>query len=190
MIALAGVAILAVYTFATFGILAAIKTDDVSIVTGIVDALQLQFDAVLGGYDWLFDLAVVGLLFTFFGNMVTWSIGANQTIGATGLDKTAPGVFGHVNKRFGTPDYAFVLMGVIATAITVLAYALDPEPGERLLDAVRPLVDRVPDPVPADVPGAARAAAQVPRPTPAVRRAGRHGRRLDQHGALRGRHRS
>jgi amino acid transporter len=127
MIVLAGVAILAVYTFATFGILAAIKAEDVSIVTGIVDALQLQFDAVLGGYDWLFDLAVVGLLFTFFGNMVTWSIGANQTIGATGLDKTAPGLFGHVNRRFGTPDYAFVLMGIIATAITVLAYALDPE---------------------------------------------------------------
>jgi glutamate:GABA antiporter len=66
------------------------------------------------------------LLFTFFGNMVTWSIGANQTIGATGLDKTAPGVFGHVNKKYGTPDYAFVLMGVIATAITILAYVLDP----------------------------------------------------------------
>jgi amino acid transporter len=59
--------------------------------------------------------------------MVTWSIGANQTIGATGLDQTAPGIFGHVNRRFGTPDYAFVLMGVIATAITVLAYALDPD---------------------------------------------------------------
>jgi glutamate:GABA antiporter len=127
MILLAGGAILAVYTFATFGILSAIKTEDVSIVTGIVDALQLSFDEVLGGYGWLFDIAVVGLLFTFFGNMVTWSIGANQTIGATGLDKTAPGVFGHVNRRFGTPDYAFVLMGLIATAITILAYALDPD---------------------------------------------------------------
>jgi len=127
MIVLAGAAILAVYTFATFGILAAIPTEDVSIVTGIVDALQLQFDEVFGSAGWVFDLAVVGLLFTFFGNMVTWSIGANQTIGATGLDKTAPGVFGHINKRFGTPDYAFVLMGVIATAITVVAYALDPD---------------------------------------------------------------
>jgi amino acid transporter len=126
MVVLAGAAILAVYTFATFGILASIKTEDVSIVTGIVDALQLSFDQVLGGWHWLFDLVVVGLLFTFFGNMVTWSIGANQTIGATGLDETAPGVFGHVNKRYGTPDYAFVLMGIIATAITVLAYVLDP----------------------------------------------------------------
>jgi len=126
MIILAGAAILAVYTFATFGILASTKTADVSIVTGIVDALKLSFDEVLGGAGWLFDVAVVALLFTFFGNMVTWSIGANQTISATGLDKTAPGVFGHVNRRFGTPDYAFLLMGVIATGITVLAYAVDP----------------------------------------------------------------
>jgi glutamate:GABA antiporter len=126
MIILAGAAILAVYMFATFGILASIKAEDVSIVTGIVDALKLSFDEVLGGATWLFNITVVALLFTFFGNMVTWSIGANQTIGATGLDKTAPGVFGHVNRRFGTPDYAFVLMGIIATAITILAYVLDP----------------------------------------------------------------
>ena len=85
-----------------------------------------MFDEMLGGASWLFNIAVVALLFTFFGNMVTWSIGANQTISATGLDDTAPGVFGHVNKRFGTPDYAFVLMGIIATGITILAYVLDP----------------------------------------------------------------
>lgn len=126
MIILAGVAILGVYMFATFGILASTPVEDVSIVTGIVDALKLSFNEVLGGATWLFNIVVVALLFTFFGNMVTWSIGANQTIGATGLDKTAPGVFGHVNKRFGTPDYAFILMGLIATGITILAYALDP----------------------------------------------------------------
>ena len=125
MIIVAGAAILAVYTFATFGVLASTKTADVSIVTGIVDALKLSFDEVLGGLGWLFPIAAVALLFTFFGNMVTWSIGANQTIGATGLDKTAPGVFGHVNRRFGTPDYAFLLMGAIATAVTILAYTLD-----------------------------------------------------------------
>jgi amino acid transporter len=126
MIVLAGAAILAVYMFATFGILSSIKTEDVSIVTGITDALKLMVAEVAGGAAWLFNIAVVALLFTFFGNMVTWSIGANQTISATGLDETAPGVFGHVNKRFGTPDHAFVLMGVIATAITIVAYVLDP----------------------------------------------------------------
>jgi amino acid transporter len=126
MIVMAGAAILAVYMFATFGVLAATPVESVSIVTGITDALKVMVEEVMGGAGWLFNVAVVALLFTFFGNMVTWSIGANQTIGATGLDETAPGVFGHVNRRFGTPDYAFVLMGIIATAITVIAYGLDP----------------------------------------------------------------
>lgn len=124
MIVLAGVLILGVYMFATFGILASLKLGSLSIVTGIADAMKLSFDNVLGGYTWLYDILMVGLLFTFLGNMVTWSIGSNHSMGSTGLDKTAPRVFGHVNKRFLTPDYAFVLMGVIATAVTLVNYAL------------------------------------------------------------------
>ena len=124
MIVLAGVVIVAIYMFATFGILGSLKLHDVSIVTGIADALKLGFSNVLGGYTWLFDIVIVGLLFTFIGNMVTWSLGANHSMGATGLDKTAPGVFGHVHARFRTPDYAFILMGVIASAVTILNYVL------------------------------------------------------------------
>ena len=56
--------------------------------------------------------------------MVTWSTGANHSINVTGLDRSAPSVFGHLNRRFGTPDYAFVLMAAVATALTVLNYAL------------------------------------------------------------------
>ena len=43
-------------------------------------------------------------------------------MGSTGLDRSAPGLFGHANRRFFTPDYAFVLMGVLATALTVVNY--------------------------------------------------------------------
>jgi glutamate:GABA antiporter len=124
MIVLAGVAIVAVYMLATFGILGSLKLHDVSIVTGIADALKLGFANVLGGYTWLFDIVIIGLLFTFVGNMVTWSLGANHSMSATGLDKTAPGVFGHIHPRFKTPDYAFILMGVIASAVTVVNYLL------------------------------------------------------------------
>ncbi|HQJ26552.1 MAG TPA: APC family permease [Thermoleophilia bacterium] len=124
MIVAAGAAILAVYMFATFGILASLKLDNLSIVTGIADAMKLSFDSVLVGWGWLYNIVIIGLLFTFVGNMVTWSIGANHSMAATGLDKTAPGVFGHVNRRFKTPDYTFVLWGVVATIVTLLNYAL------------------------------------------------------------------
>jgi amino acid transporter len=124
MILYAGGAILFVYMFSTFGILASIPLKDVNIVTGIADALKIAFNSVLAGWNWLYNVVIVMLLFTFFGNMVTWSIGANHSIAATGMDKTAPGVFAHENKRFGTPDYAFYLMGAIASVVTVCNYLL------------------------------------------------------------------
>lgn len=124
MIFAAGGAILFVYMFATFGVLAAIPVADIQIETGIVDALKPAFEAVLGDAAGpAFAIMALGVLFTFLGNMVTWSIGANESLAATGMDETAPGLFGHKNKN-GAPDYAFYLMGAIATVLTILTYAL------------------------------------------------------------------
>ena len=106
------------------GILGSIKLEDVSIVSGIADALKISFGAVFGGMGWLFDIIIVVIMFTFIGNMVTWTIGCNHTLAATGLDKTAPSVFGHYHKRWGTPDYAIYLTGAVATALTILNYWL------------------------------------------------------------------
>ena len=125
MIYASGAAILFTYMFATFGILAIIPVGDIQIETGIVDALRPAFEGVLGAAAGpVFAIVALGVLFTFLGNMVTWSIGANESIAATGMDKAAPGVFGHKHPRNGTPDYAFYLMGVIATIVTIATYAL------------------------------------------------------------------
>jgi len=125
MIYASGAAILFTYMFATFGILAIIPVGDIKIETGIVDALRPAFESVLGAAAGpVFAIVALGVLFTFLGNMVTWSIGANESISATGMDKTAPGVFGHKHPKNGTPDYAFYLMGIIATVVTIATYAL------------------------------------------------------------------
>lgn len=124
MVLISGVAIVAVYMFASFGILASLKPNDLSIVTGIADSMKLSFHNVLGGYTWLYDIFMIGLLFTLFGNMVTWTLGSGHSYATTGLDKAAPGIFGHVNKRFLTPDYAFILMGAVATVLTIINYQL------------------------------------------------------------------
>ena len=124
MLLFAGAIIVGAQLLGNFGILAAIPLKNLSIVSGMADAMKLSFDAVLGGAATvIYDVFIVLLLFSFIGNMVTWSIGANHSMASTGLDRSAPGVFGHVNKRFLTPDYAFVLMGVLATALTVVNYA-------------------------------------------------------------------
>jgi glutamate:GABA antiporter len=124
MLLMGGLIIVGAQLIGNFGILAAVPLKNLSIVSGMADAMKLSFDAVLGSAATpIYDIFIVLLLFTLIGNMVTWSIGANHSMASTGLDRSAPGVFGHVNRRFTTPDYAFVLMGVVATAITVVNYA-------------------------------------------------------------------
>ena len=125
MILIAGLAIVGTQVAGMAGILAALPLQELSIVSGIADAMRLSFDRVLGGgATAAYDVVIVLLLFTFVGTMVTWSTGANHSINVTGLDRSAPAVFGHVNRRFGTPDYAFVLMAAVATALTIVNYAL------------------------------------------------------------------
>ena len=124
MLLFAGAIIVGAQLLGNFGILAAIPLKNLSIVTGMADAMKLSFHAVLGGAaTTVFDVFIVLLLFSLIGNMVTWSIGSNHSMASTGLDRSAPGVFGHVNRRFTTPDYAFALMGVLATALTIVNYA-------------------------------------------------------------------
>jgi amino acid transporter len=125
MILIAGLAIVGTQVLGMAGILAALPLEKLSIVSGIADAMRLSFERALGGAaTGAYDVVIVLLLFTFVGTMVTWSTGANHSINVTGLDRAAPAVFGHVNRRFGTPDYAFVLMAAVATALTVVNYAL------------------------------------------------------------------
>jgi amino acid transporter len=120
----AGIMIIAAYMIGIIGILGSIPLEDVSIVEGIAESLKLSFGELFGSATWLYDALVVLILFAFIGNMVTWTIGCNHTIAATGLDKTAPGVFGHYHKRWGTPDYAIYVTGAVATALTILNYLL------------------------------------------------------------------
>ena len=123
MLLFAGLIIVGAQLIGNFGILAAVPLQKLSIVTGMADAMKLSFATVLGGAAKpVYDFFIVLLLFTLVGNIVVWSIGANHSMGSTGLDRAAPGLFGHVNRRFITPDYAFLLMGVLATALTFVNY--------------------------------------------------------------------
>ena len=71
-----GVVIAAIYLFSAFGIGAAVPTSEISVDSGLIDAVSLmtgQAGGVLVG--------VVALLFliTLFGNMISWSMGVNST---------------------------------------------------------------------------------------------------------------
>jgi len=120
MVVLAGVVILFVYMFATFGILAVVPVSKINIVTGIADALRIVSATLMPGQSLVFNALVV---FTFLGNMITWSIGANHSVAAAAVDRAMPRPFGHMN-RWESPWLVFVLMGAIASALTVMNFTL------------------------------------------------------------------
>ena len=68
-----GIAIAALYLFSSFGIGAAIPAMDISLDSGIMDAVGIM--AGVGSV--LFIVVGIVFLITLFGNMVSWSFGAN-----------------------------------------------------------------------------------------------------------------
>ncbi|MDX1961228.1 MAG: APC family permease [Leptospiraceae bacterium] len=121
-IAISGLIISIIYILSTIGILIVIPGKDINIVTGLNDAFMQLINSSLGNnYSWLYYLMVTTLLFALFATMIAWSIGANGVMVETGLDKKVK-FFSHRHSKYESPDYAFYVMGIIASSICVLNF--------------------------------------------------------------------
>ena len=116
----AGALIAFFYLFATVGMLLALPLDQLGLVSGIVNTLQ----AVLGSSA-IANIAViilgVGVLYTFFANMVTWTMGANRTAAQAADEGTLPEIFGKLHPVNKTPVGAYIITGIVSTLV-VIAY--------------------------------------------------------------------
>ena len=122
MTVFAGIIIAALYIFGTFGILAAVPAENVDTVDGFFYALQ-ELTSVFGpAQGVVFNVIMVVALATLVSNMVSWGMGAVETLDAIGLEKRSK-ILGHKHKKYGTNDYAYILMGAIATLLIVLNFA-------------------------------------------------------------------
>lgn len=123
MTILAGIIITALYVFGTFGILAAIPAAEVDTADGFFYALQ-ELCSVFGsaGRPIFIVITVIAAL-TLVANMVSWSMGANEVLAASELDKRSK-LLGHRNKKYDTPDGLYIIMGLISTALLVLNFTL------------------------------------------------------------------
>ena len=114
-----GALIAVFYILGTVGILMALPLDQLGLVSGIVDTLKI----LLGGTP-LGNAVVVVLgiaaLYTFLANMVTWTIGANRTAAEASKEHELPEIFGREHPVKKTPVGAFVLTGIVSTAVIVI----------------------------------------------------------------------
>lgn len=115
----AGAAIVVFYLLATFGILAALPVSEIGLIEGVLDTVgKLLGDSELAKTVTM--IVGLGALYTFFANMVTWTLGANRTAQAAAADGELPAVFASLHKTYKTPVGAFLWTGAVSTVVIVL----------------------------------------------------------------------
>lgn len=107
------------YIVGTIGILVAIPADEIGLVAGLVETFRL-FLAELPGSEFLVILLGIVALFTFVGNMVTWSMGASRAALEAAHEGELPAYFAKEHPVHKTPIGANMLLGLISTAVVIL----------------------------------------------------------------------
>ena len=111
--------VFSMYVLGTFAVLAAVPVEDIDLVEGLVDTFRVLFgESPLG----VAAATLIGafVLFTFFSNSVTWSIGANRAAAEAAIDHELPRFFGITHERYGTPMGAAITLGAAMSAILLI----------------------------------------------------------------------
>ena len=112
-----GLVIAGVYLLGGFGIGAVIPSSEVDAASGLIEAVVLMSGRDSGGF-----ICAVTLLFvvTLFGNMISWSLGINNTACYAAEQGDMPAAFARRRVSNGMPIGAAVINGIVAAVICVL----------------------------------------------------------------------
>lgn len=123
MTIIAGAAITFFYAFGTFGVLAALPSSEINEVDSFVYALQ-ELCSIFGpAQNVIFTILILLSIITLVANMITWTMGANESFMAAGLDKRSK-LLAHRHKKHDTADNLYYIMGIVSTILIILNYAL------------------------------------------------------------------
>ena len=113
-IILGGLIIAGIYLLGGFGIGAVIPADQVDAASGLIEAVM-----IMRGTDSGIFISAVTLLFlvTLFGNMISWSLGINNTACYAAEHGDMPKLFAYRSARNRMPVGAVILNGIVAAVI-------------------------------------------------------------------------
>ena len=117
-----GIVIAAIYLFSAFGIGAAVDVREISVDSGLIDAVSL----ILGA-DGGVLVGVVALLFlvTLCGNMISWSMGVNSTAALAADHNDMPRIFAKRWAKNNMPVGSAVASGVVASGVCILGVLIE-----------------------------------------------------------------
>ena len=117
-IALSGLLIAFFYLFATLGMLLALPLAHLSLVQGIVGALEAVFGQTGAGGLVVHALGVA-VLASFLATMVTWTQGTSRTAVRAAQEGSLPGILGRLDPRQATPVGAALFSGALASLVLI-----------------------------------------------------------------------
>ena len=115
-IVLGGLAIGAIYLFASFGIGAAIPADQIDPDFGMIYAVM----TMVGEASPIFVVICFVFLITLFANMASWSFGVNFVADYAAKHGNMPKVFSHESAKTEMPTGAAIVNGVVASLALML----------------------------------------------------------------------
>lgn len=116
-IVIGGLAIAAIYLIGGLGIGAAIPTSEISVDSGLIDAVMLMSGTETGLF-----VSLVALLFlvTLFGNMISWSMGVNSTAAYAANHGDMPKFFTKRWSKNDMPIGSALMNGIVASGVVLL----------------------------------------------------------------------
>lgn len=115
-----GAAIAFLYLFATIGILLALSLTKLELVQGLIDTFEVIFGSNGVGKVAVYALGI-GVLYTYFTNMTTWTMGANRSAVEAANEGELPKILGREHPVHRTPLAALVGSGIISTAVLLVS---------------------------------------------------------------------
>ncbi|QTM00086.1 amino acid permease [Iocasia frigidifontis] len=123
MTILAGVLIAVLYIIGTYGLLVAIPADQIDPLDGFFYALKELCSIFGAGQIIAFRIIISIALFTLVSNMISWTLGGVEVLDEAEFTKKTK-LLGHRHSKYNTPDYSYILMGVISTILIVMNFVL------------------------------------------------------------------
>jgi glutamate:GABA antiporter len=123
-IARAGALTAVLYCIPIVAIVLVLPADEITSLTGFIDALASVFVVYGGAAGALGTVAAAAFVWVLFTNGLTWAIGSSRTQVAASLDGAAPRALGAISARTGTPVRATVVAGAVSTVTAGAAFAV------------------------------------------------------------------
>jgi amino acid transporter len=107
------------YMVGTLGVLMAIPTDRLGLLSGVMDTLQVVLGEGAVGTT-LFTGLGIATLITVLVTAVTWTMGTNRVVAEAAAEGLLPSFLGELNPRNRTPLGATIITGLISTLVLLI----------------------------------------------------------------------